>query len=78
VNLEQVDVQQMAKDDPRGFLEKYPHEAILDEIQRVPELLSYIQVIVDKEDQKGMFVLTGSHQMELHLAILMSGLQSIF
>lgn len=72
VNLEQVDVQHMAKDDPRGFLEKYPNGAILDEIQRAPELLSYIQVIVDKKDQKGMFVLTGSHQMELDEAISQS------
>ncbi|MCP5505862.1 MAG: ATP-binding protein [Chlamydiales bacterium] len=72
VNLEQIDVQEMANDDPRGFLEKYPHGAILDEIQRTPKLLSYIQVVVDQKDQKGMFILTGSHQMALHEAISQS------
>jgi len=45
---------------------------ILDEIQRVPELLSYIQVIVDSEVRNGQFVLTGSHQLALHEAISQS------
>jgi uncharacterized protein len=46
--------------------------AILDEIQRVPKLLSYIQTIVDKSNQKGLFILIGSHQLELHQAISQS------
>jgi predicted AAA+ superfamily ATPase len=71
-NLEELDVQEMAKTDPRGFLAKYPEGAILDEIQRVPQLLSYIQVIVDQKEKKGMFILTGSHQLELHQAISQS------
>lgn len=72
VNLEKPDVRASAEDDPSGFLEQYPDGAILDEIQRVPILLSYIQVIVDERQQKGMFILTGSHQLELHEAISQS------
>ncbi len=72
VNLEALDVQAMARDDPRSFLERYPNGAILDEIQRVPDLLSYIQVIVDERDEKGLFILTGSHKLEIHQAITQS------
>lgn len=72
VNLEALDVQEMARSDPRGFLKQYPDGAILDEIQRVPELLSYIQVIVDQSEKKGLFILTGSHQFQLHQAISQS------
>lgn len=62
----------MALSDPRGFLEQFPEGAILDEIQRAPELLSYIQPLVDKKNMKGMFILTGSHQLELQQAISQS------
>ncbi len=72
VNLEAPDIRQLAQMDPRAFLEKYPKGAILDEIQRVPDLLSYIQVIVDEKKQHGMFILTGSHQLELHQSIAQS------
>ena len=72
VNLEAIDVQELAKSDPRGFLGRYPDGAILDEIQRVPELLRYIQVIVDERGVNGLFILTGSHQLELHHAIAQS------
>jgi predicted AAA+ superfamily ATPase len=72
VNLEDPDVRNLANLDPRSFLEKYPDGAILDEIQRVPILLSYIQTIVDEKQQKGLFILTGSHQLELHEAITQS------
>lgn len=72
LNLEAPDTRDLALADPRGFLAKYPQGAILDEIQRAPQLLSYIQVIVDACDKKGMFVLTGSHQLELHQAISQS------
>ncbi len=71
-NLEFPDIRAMALKDPRGFLEQFPSGAILDEIQRAPELLSYIQPLVDKKDQKGMFILTGSHQLELQEAISQS------
>ena len=72
VNLEVPDTRNLAINDPRGFLDKYPDGAILDEIQRAPDLLSYIQDIVDRRDQPGMFILTGSHQLELSQAITQS------
>ena len=71
-NLEFPDIRAMASEDPRGFLKQFPDGAILDEIQRTPELLSYIQPLVDEKDQKGMFILTGSHQLELQEAISQS------
>lgn len=71
-NLEFPDIRTMALEDPRGFLEQFPEGAILDEIQRAPELLSYIQPLVDEKDLKGMFILTGSHQLELQEAISQS------
>ncbi len=71
-NLEFPDVRAIALADPRGFLEQFPNGAILDEIQRAPELLSYIQPLVDKMDIKGMFILTGSHQIEPQEAISQS------
>ena len=72
VNLENPDTRSLVETDPRGFLEQFPHGAILDEIQRVPKLLSYIQTIVDESNEKGQFILTGSHQLELHQAITQS------
>lgn len=65
VNLESLDTRQFATDDPRGFLAGYPDGAILDEIQRTPHLLSYIQAIVDEHQIPGMFILTGSQQFEV-------------
>lgn len=72
INLEDPDIRHLVEEDPRGFLAKYPQGAILDEIQRVPKLLSYIQTLVDEKDVKGFFILTGSHQLELHQAITQS------
>lgn len=65
VNLESPDMRQFAVDDPKGFLAQYPGGAILDEIQRAPHLLSYIQVIVDEKKESGQFILTGSQQFEV-------------
>src|SRR5579872_6058073 len=59
VNLEEPDTRAFAETDPRGFLETLSKGGILDEIQRVPSLLSYIQVRVDKTNAKGQFILTG-------------------
>ena len=70
VSLENPDVRIAAETDPRGFLSGYEQGAILDEIQRVPTLLSYLQEIVDKRSQPGLFILTGSHhQPELHQSV---------
>ena len=71
-SLEDPDTREFALADPRGFLNRYPQGAILDEIQRCPQLLSYIQGIVDTKQKSGMFVLTGSYQPELHYSISQS------
>src|SRR3990167_334428 len=71
-NLELPDIHQFAKTDPQGFLDEIKEGAILDEIQRIPELLSYLQVYVDSHTKKGQFILTGSHQISLHEGISQS------
>lgn len=71
-NLEYPDVRALAISDPRRFLEQFPDGAILDEIQRAPQLLSYIQPLVDARPEKGLFILTGSHQLELQEAVSQS------
>jgi predicted AAA+ superfamily ATPase len=65
VTLENPDTRRFATDDPRGFLSNYAQGAILDEIQRAPDLPSYIQGLVDADPQPGRFILTGSQQFEL-------------
>lgn len=72
VNMEDAENRALAASDPRRFMEAYPDGAILDEIQRTPHLLSYIQVCVDEQKKNGMFILTGSHQAELHGAVSQS------
>lgn len=72
VNLEEPDTRIMAIDDPRGFLNNFPKGVILDEIQRVPQLPSYIQSYVDRAGKNGMYVLTGSQQFEISNAISQS------
>jgi predicted AAA+ superfamily ATPase len=64
-NLERPDTRDFAASDPRGFLGGYPGGVILDEIQRAPHLLSYIQVIVDDGGDPGRFILTGSQQLDV-------------
>ncbi len=65
LNLERPDTREFARSDPRAFLDGLPDGAIIDEIQRVPELLSWIQVEVDTRPMPGRFILTGSHQFDL-------------
>lgn len=72
VSLENPDNYEIAKADPRGFLTRYSDGVILDEIQRVPELLSYIQGIVDEHNVAGMFILSGSQQFNLLSGITQS------
>ena len=64
-NLESPDTREFAATDPRGFLAAYPAGVIIDEIQRVPDLVSYIQGIVDERKMPGQFILTGSRQFEV-------------
>ena len=65
VSLEDPDNREFASEDPRGFLKRFTGSVILDEIQRVPELFSYIQGIVDETDKAGQFILTGSQNFLL-------------
>jgi hypothetical protein len=72
VSLEDPENRQIASEDPRAFLKAHPNHSIFDEIQRTPHLLSYLQGMVDADSSPGRFVLTGSHQLELHAAISQS------
>lgn len=69
VSLENPDLRQFALQDPRGFLASYPYGAILDEVQRTPDLFSYLQEIIDNSNQKGQFILTGSNNFLLQQSI---------
>ena len=71
-NLENPDIRKFAMEDPRGFLSNYPKGAVLDEIQRVPELFSYLQQILDDSTTNGLFVLTGSNNFLLQESISQS------
>ncbi len=64
-NLESPEERNFAISDPRGFLARFPEGAVIDEIQRAPDLLSYIQVDVDTTTQTGRYVVTGSQNFEL-------------
>lgn len=71
-SLEDPDVREFARHDPRGFLERDLDGVILDEIQRVPDLLSYLQSRIDEDRCPGRYILTGSHQPQVHQAITQS------
>ena len=71
-NLEIPENREFALNDPKAFLAQFKKKVILDEIQRTPQLLSYIQAIVDVNQINGQFVLTGSHQLELKEAVTQS------
>ena len=60
VTLENISTRQFARQDPKGFLETYQNGVILDEVQYVPELFSYLQVFTDERNRKGEYILTGS------------------
>ncbi len=73
VSLELPDQRGFALEDPRGFLGQFEGPTILDEIQRVPELFSYIQVVIDEHpDRMGQFILTGSQNFLLLQSISQS------
>ena len=72
VTLEDPDIRRFASDDPRGFLAQYAGGAIFDEIQRAPELPSYLQAVVDANPAPGQFILTGSQQFELMTQVTQS------
>ena len=73
VNLEDRSTRELAENDYIGFFSKYPEPMIIDEVQRVPELLSAIQVKVDEDRRRnGRFIITGSHQPRLREAVAQS------
>ncbi|MXZ08085.1 MAG: ATP-binding protein [Gemmatimonadetes bacterium] len=71
-NLEAPDIRMLATSDPHAFFSQFPPPVIIDEIQRVPELLSTIQVLADSSPQRGQYILTGSHQLRLQEAVAQS------
>lgn len=72
VSLETPDEREFARTDPRGFLARWPQGAIIDEVQHVPELFSWIQTDVDSAGQMGRFILTGSQNFALMAHITQS------
>lgn len=71
-NLESPEIRNLARSDPKAFFSAYPAPVIIDEIQRVPELVSYIQVLADATSARGQYILTGSHQLNLAAAVSQS------
>lgn len=65
ISLEDPDIRAVAENDPRGFLSIYNSKSIIDEAQHVPQLFSYIQTLVDKENESGMYILSGSQNLLL-------------
>ena len=65
VSLEDPDSRSFALEDPRGFLGQFREGVVLDEVQRAPDLFSYIQTLVDDDPRPGRFVLSGSQNFLL-------------
>ena len=65
VSLENPDNLSFAANDPNGFLELYNEQVIFDEVQRAPELFSYLQTVLDKSRKMGQFILSGSQNYNL-------------
>lgn len=72
LSLEDPDMRFLAEGDPRGLLARYPDGAILDEVQRVPALFSYLQTAVDANLRPGTWILTGSQQFGLFSGLAQS------
>jgi len=65
LSLENPDLRTFAENDPNGFFDKYSQFCIFDEVQRVPQLFSYLQTIVDEKKIMGQFILSGSQNFHL-------------
>ena len=65
VSLEDIDMREFAMADPHGFLATYSSRVIIDEAQRVPSLLSYLQTHVDSSEETGLYLLAGSQNFQL-------------
>lgn len=71
-SFEDPDIRQFAEQDPRGLMKEFSGGAVLDEVQRVPDILSYLQGVIDESPEPGRFILTGSHQPLIHQAVTQS------
>jgi len=65
LNLEDIELRKFALSDPKGFLLNAGKRAIVDEVQYAPDLLSYIQVITDREKIAGQYIISGSQNLWL-------------
>lgn len=65
VNLENPDTRRFAVQDSNGFLAQYNNKVILDEVQQVPQLFSYLQTKVDEDKIMGQYILSGSQNFHL-------------
>ena len=65
VSLENPAQRELAQEDPIAFLARYQDGAIIDEVQRVPQMFSYLQGMVDEDPRPGRFLLTGSQNLAL-------------
>ena len=65
ISFSDLDVRNFAKEDPRGFIKTYPDKVIIDEVQKEPTILSYLQTHTDNANKEGMYILTGSQNILL-------------
>lgn len=72
VSLENPVTQSVIEENPEAFLEQFPDGAVLDEVQRVPELFRYLQGILDERKDRNQFILTGSNNFLLQERISQS------
>ena len=72
VTLEAPDDRAFAADDPRAFLAQFPEGAVLDEVQRAPDLLSYLQGVIDDDPTPGRWILSGSQNLSLLASVSQS------
>ncbi|MDR0574674.1 MAG: ATP-binding protein [Tannerella sp.] len=80
VSLENPDIRNFALSDPNGFLNEFSNQVILDEVQRVPALFSYLQTKIDEDRVMGQFILSGSQNFHLmqHITQSLAGRVAIF
>jgi uncharacterized protein len=72
VNFEDPVTEAEFLSDPQNFLNRFPKGGVLDEVQRVPEIFRYLQIILDKRTARGQFILTGSNNFLLYEQISQS------
>ena len=80
MNLEDLSLRSFAQNDPKGFLETYKGGVIIDEVQYVPDLFSYLQVFTDERNLNGEYLLTGSQNFFMldHISQSLAGRVALF